>query len=150
MSGMFVPIKPGAAVMPLPAMSPDDVDKVRQLEEVMRKCPQAYLETEHTIHAGVYSRTIKLPKDHTIAGVTIKIPTILILNGDVLTYGDGGQTCRITGYHVALGQAGRKQAFHALADTWMTMIFATDARDVEEAEEEFTDEPEMLGSRRYT
>ena len=50
--------------------------------------------------------------------------------------------------HVLAGQPGRKQAFVAHAETWLTMSFKTEARTVAEAEAEFTDEAEHLGSRR--
>ncbi len=147
MCSMITPSRPGAAVMSLPSMSPDAVENVRRFEVALGQCPQARLHTEHSFHAGIYTRTIKLPAGVALAGVTIKVPTVLIISGDVLTYGDNGTT-RITGYHVTLGQPGRKQAFVALTDTWMTMMFATDAQDVETAERQFTDEYENLGSRR--
>lgn len=147
MSGMVVPTRPGAAVVPLPPMSLDAVENVRRFEAVLEQCPQAALHTEHAFHAGIYTRTIKLPAGVALAGVTIKIPTILIVCGDVLTYGDNG-TVRLTGYRVTLGRPGRKQAFVALVDTWLTMMFATDAQDVDAAERQFTDEFERLGSRR--
>jgi len=147
MSGITVPVRPGAAVVPLPSMSPDAVANVSRFEAALRQCPQATLHTEHAFHAGIYTRTIKLPAGVALAGVTIKIPTVLIISGDVLTYGDNGTT-RLTGYHVTLGQPGRKQAFVALSDTWMTMMFATDAQDVDAAERQFTDEFENLGSLR--
>jgi hypothetical protein len=133
--------------MSLPSMSPDAVENVRRFEVALGRYPLARLHTEHSFHAGIYTRTIKLPAGVALAGVTIKVPTVLIISGDVLTYGDNGTT-RITGYHVTLGQPGRKQAFVALTDTWMTMMFATDAQDVETAERQFTDEYENLGSRR--
>ena len=147
MCSMITPSRPGAAVMSLPSMSPDAVENVRRFEAALGRCPQARLHTEHSFHAGIYTRTIKLPAGVALAGVTIKIPTVLIISGDVLTYGDNGTT-RITGYHVTLGQPGRKQAFVALTDTWMTMMFATDAQEVDAAERQFTDEFENLGSRR--
>ena len=53
----------------------------------------------------------------------------------------------LIGYHVLPAAAGRKQAFLALADTDLTMLFATDARDIATAEGQFTTEPERLMSR---
>ncbi len=71
----------------------------------------------------------------------------MIISGDVLAYtAEGAQ--RISGYHVLRGEAGRKQAFLAVEDTHMTMIFPTTATCVEQAEDEFTDEAERLFSRR--
>ena len=131
----------------LPAMSADTVSKVRELEAVALQMPQVDIHTEHTMHAGVYARTILVPAGVSITGAEIKIPTILILAGDALLYGDDGQV-RVTGYHVMHGKEGRKQAIVALADTYLTMIFATSARTVEDVETEFTDEHAMLGSRK--
>ena len=88
-----------------------------------------------------------IPAGVALTGAQIKIPTVLIISGDTLVYGENGAT-RYTGYHVALGQAGRKQAFYALQDTYLTMLFPTDATDVDAAEREFTDEYELLFSRK--
>lgn len=88
-----------------------------------------------------------IPAGVALTGAQIKIPTILIISGDTLIYGENGAT-RYTGYHVALGQCGRKQAFYALQDTYLTMFFPTDATTVDEAEKAFTDEYEKLLSRK--
>lgn len=134
-------------VMPLPPMSAAAVADVRGFEAAILQMPQVDIATEHAFHAGMYARTIMIPAGVVLTGAEIKIPTILIICGDVLAYGDGGPE-RISGYHVALGQAGRKQAFMALADTWLTMLFPTAATDADAAEREFTDEHEMLFSRK--
>lgn len=134
-------------VRPLPPMSADSVAIVREFEDAVLQLPQVKINTEHALHAGMYARTIMIPAGTVITGVQIKIPTILIVSGDALFYGDDGTT-QFTGYHVTLGAVGRKQAIYALADTYLTMMFPTAASTVAEAEEEFTDEPERLGSRR--
>ena len=134
-------------VRPLPPMSADSVAIVREFEDAVLQLPQVKINTEHALHAGMYARTIMIPAGTVITGVQIKIPTILIVSGDALFYGDDGTT-QFTGYHVTLGAVGRKQAIYALADTYLTMMFPTAAKTVAEAEEEFTDEPERLGSRR--
>lgn len=131
----------------LPPMSADSVAVVREFEDAALQRPQVKINTEHALHAGMYARTIMIPAGIVITGVQIKIPTILIVSGDALFYGDEGTT-RLTGYHVTLGAVGRKQAIYALADTYLTMMFSTAATTVAAAEEEFTDEPERLGSRR--
>ncbi|KAF5089788.1 hypothetical protein DSECCO2_25640 [anaerobic digester metagenome] len=145
-----VPAESASSIVhPLPPMSAASVEAVRELENAsLELLPQVKINTEHALHAGMYARTIMIPSGIVITGVQIKIPTILIVSGDALFYGDDGTT-RLTGYHVTLGAVGRKQAICALADTYLTMMFATSASTVAEAEEEFTDEPERLGSRRY-
>jgi hypothetical protein len=76
----------------------------------------------------------------------IQVPTLLIVSGDCLAF-VGDESVRITGYHVIAANEHRKQAFQALADTTLTMIFASSALTVEAAEEEFTPQFECLLSR---
>jgi hypothetical protein len=54
----------------------------------------------------------------------------------------------LVGYNVIQASAGRKQIYVTREETAITMIFPSNAKTVEEAEEEFTDEAEMLLSRR--
>jgi hypothetical protein len=128
-------------------MGQGGVEKIRQWETAASGLPQVGIPTDHVFHAGMYARTIMIPAGVVLTGAQIKIPTILIISGDTLVYGEDGPV-RYTGYHVAIGQAGRKQAFCALRDTYLTMLFPTEAADVDAAEREFTDEYEMLFSRK--
>lgn len=131
----------------LPAMSRDDVALVTALEREMMAMPQVEIETRHHLHAGLYARTIRIPAGVAITGALIKIPTLLILSGHATVF-IGGESVEFQGYHVLAGQAGRKQAIAAHQDTDLTMLFATTATTVEQAEAEFTDETESLASRR--
>lgn len=112
-----------------------------------KKFPAVHVETEHHLHAGVYTRTVYIPKDCVIVGLTIRIPTQVIACGHfVLT--DGGEAREFRGYHVFDGAAGRRAAVRAIENTALTMLFHTNAKTVEEAENEFTDEPERLLTRK--
>ena len=134
----------------IPAMSLQAIDKVRELTEIFKEAPQYALETNHIIHGGMYSRTITMPAGHVLTGSLVKVNTLLIINGHVTAYlGDIG-SAEFNGYGVVPASAGRKQAFISHADTDITMIFATDATSVEEAEAELTDEADMLVSRSDT
>ncbi len=125
---------------------PSAIAQVRALEAAQRQMPQVEIQTTHSIHAGVYARTCLIPAGVRITGALIKIPTTVIVSGDVTVFvGEG--SVRLSGYHVIEAQAGRKQVFTAHADTFVTMLFATGAATVEEAENEFTDEADMLMSR---
>jgi hypothetical protein len=137
----------GEMISILGAMSAAAVEKVTALEDEVLKHPQIDLVTEHAFHAGMYARTIMLPKGVILTGALIRIPTILVFNGDAVVYRDDGAV-RITGHNVMLGSAGRKQAFLAVENTHLTMLFPTNATTVEEAEAEFTDDTEMLMSRK--
>ncbi len=131
------------------SMSAAAIDRVRQLESFALALPQVAIGTDHVFHAGVYARTIKVPAGVMITGVLIKIPTLLIVQGDAIVHVEGGPR-ELHGYNVVPAGAGRKQAFVALTDTHLTMIFATDAVDVDTAERAFTDELDKLMTRRET
>ncbi|MNJ15212.1 hypothetical protein D3C77_94540 [compost metagenome] len=131
----------------LPTMNSDEVAKVRALESHLAQMPQVPITTQHHFHAGVYARTIRIPAGVMLTGALIRIPTLLILSGHATVF-IGGEACELAGYHVLPGQAGRKQAFLAHTDTDLTMTFATQAKTVEQAEEEFTAETNLLLSRR--
>lgn len=133
----------------LPAMSAQAVDMVRRLETVTRQCPQILVPTEHTLHAGLYSRTIRLPAGVVLTGVLIKIPTMVIVNGDCSVH-TGEQLIDLRGHTVIEAAAGRKQVFITRSETSITMLFATSASTVEQAENEFTDEAHLLMSRSHT
>ncbi|MDR0439472.1 MAG: hypothetical protein LBI59_00590 [Candidatus Accumulibacter sp.] len=129
-----------------PAMSDASVDKVRRLETWLLDLPQVDIPTRHVIHAGMYARTITIPAGTVITGALIKVPTMLVVFGDCTVF-VGESSLRLTGHHVVPASAGRKQVFVAFEDTTLTMIFPTQAKTVEEAEAEFTDEFARLLSR---
>lgn len=136
------------AVRPaIPAMTSAAIDAVRQIENERLQLPQIAMETQHQIHGGIYSRTIFIPAGVMITGVLVKVPTTLILQGQAVVF-VGDQVVRFVGYNVLAASARRKQAFAAEADTYLTMMFPTTATTVEEAEQEFTDESDLLWSRR--
>jgi len=131
----------------IPVMSEEAIGKVRQLESIATTLPQVPIRTDHVLHAGIYARTVMVPAGVMITGVLIKVATLLIVQGDALVYA-GGEPIRLSGYNVVPATAARKQAFIAQSDVYLTMIFPTDARDVDEAERQFTDEIELLASRK--
>lgn len=131
----------------LPAMTSEEVARVQALESHLMQLPQVAIATQHHFHAGLYARTIRIPAGVMLTGAMIKIPTLLILSGHATVF-IGGQAQDLAGYHVLPGRAGRKQAFLAHIDTDLTMLFATTATTVEQAEEEFTDEADLLLSRK--
>lgn len=130
----------------LPSMSVSELNSIYAIQNQMSEMPQEDISTHHVIHAGIYTRTIKIRQGMAIVGVLVKIPTTLVVNGDV-TFNSGSKPVRLTGHHVIPASAYRKQAFIAHEDTYLSMSFATDAKSIEEAEEQFTDEFETLISR---
>jgi hypothetical protein len=88
-----------------------------------------------------------MPAGCLITGALIRIPTMLIFSGELVAY-IGGDTIALNGYNVVPASANRKQAFYAVTNSYLTMLFATDAKTIEDAESEFTDEANLLMSRQ--
>lgn len=130
------------------AMAPTAIDKVRRLEAEAAKRSQVRIRTHHVLHGGMYARTIGIPAGVMITGALVKVATVLVSDGDVLAYIGTDRPLRLTGRQVFPASASRKQAFVALADTELTSVFPTEARTIEEAEAAFTDEFDILMSRK--
>lgn len=131
----------------LPPTTPAALGKIHDLENLLAEETQIDLITHHVIHGGVYSRTICIPKGSVLTGALIKIPTTLVVCGKCSVLVGDAIEVLIDGYHVFAASAGRKQAYIAHEDTFITMSFRTSARTVEEAEAEFTDDADRLLSR---
>lgn len=127
-------------------MTTAEIDSVCRLESIGIWFPQVKISTQHIIHAGMYVRTVVVPAGVVLTGSLMKIATILIIQGDFVLF-IGGKAKELHGYNIFTGGPNRKQAGVAITDTHITMIFPTSARTVEEAEGQFTDEPDILFSR---
>jgi hypothetical protein len=132
----------------LPPATQEALEKILKAEEIIGSKPQIDFQTEHILHGGMYSRTVRLAKDVIIVGVEIKVPTTVIVNGDTLVFA-GDKWYRLQGYQVMAASAGRKQIFWTIGATEITMMFSTKAKTVDEAEREFTDEIDKLVSRKH-
>ena len=137
----------------IPAMSREAIDFVYLMESLNLARPQTELRFEHRFHAGTYARTMIVPElpdggACLITSALIRIPTLLVSHGDALVYVGDDAPRRLSGYQVVEAEAGRKTAYCAASGFRLTMIFATSASTVEEAEEEFTAEAHLLQSRR--
>lgn len=130
----------------IPPMSDAAIDKVYQIETISREFPQTDIPTSHVVHGGMYARTIMIPANTMLTGALIKIATILIVQGDAIIY-IGDKSIELHGYNVLPASAYRKQAFIAQTDTYLTMIFPTTAKNISDAEDEFTNESKILMSR---
>lgn len=134
------------AVRMLPATAPDALAKIVAIEKWVLGLDQVKLPTEHVIHAGMYARTIKMPAQTILTGALMKRSTLLILSGSALVL-VGDEWVEFEGYNVIPGSAGRKQVCVSRSLVIATMLFPTQARTVEDAEAEFTDEAAGLMSR---
>jgi hypothetical protein len=130
----------------LPAMSPQAVAAVREMESRQMLGEQVPIRTDHLIHGHMYARTICLPAGAALTGALLKVATVLIVHGRCTVF-TGDDEVHLSGFNVLPGSAGRKTAFIAHTDTHMTMVFPSDAKSVTEAEDQFTDEADLLFSR---
>lgn len=101
------------------------------------------IELEHAFHAGLYARTLRAPAGVVLANALIRVPTILIVSGDC-TITDTERTFRVQGYRVLKGAANRMCMVYTNEATVFTMLYATSAKTVEEAEAEFADPKDKL------
>jgi hypothetical protein len=132
----------------LPAMDVEAIAKISHLEKILMHEPQVDVSTTHVFHAGLYARTVRIPAGCLVTGALIKIDTILIMHGKVSVF-IGDETLELDGFYVFEASAGRKQAFLAHSETELTMLFATQATSIDQVEAEFTDETDLLLSRKY-
>lgn len=131
----------------IPAMTDQAIEKQRRFEAALREMPQFCLATEHVLHGGMYARTIRIPAGVALAGVFIVVPTMLVFDGCASVNVGNGESAMLRGRHVLAASSNRRQAFLAHEDSTLTMIFATMAHTVDEAEDQFTSEAHLLASR---
>lgn len=127
----------------LVAPEPKMLDCLRDLDIAMLALPQTEILIDHLIHGGMYARTAHVPDGMLVSGALLRRATVLVLHGDVTVF-TGTKAVRLIGFHVLPGSAGRKQLFRTHAETHMTMVLPSQAQSVDEAEHDFTDEPELL------
>lgn len=133
--------------MKIKKASKKEFDISYAIENEILSCQQIDITTHHTLHCGVYTRTAFLPKGTFASGSVIKIPTTVLISGNI-KFLVGKKVHDIVGFKAIEAMANRKQVAYAIEDTYITMLFKTDASTVEEAEREFTDDFDLLMSRK--
>jgi hypothetical protein len=153
----LVPIRPGIVVPHTPTRlparrnvsiepsTPEAIEKVNRLTVAMReRLPAVPFVTEHLLHGGQYLRTVRLPANTLVAAVLFKRATSLIISGACTVYSND-ELIEVNGPHVVVPcAAGRKIALITRSELQATMSFPSDAKDVETAQKEFTDEYDQL------
>jgi hypothetical protein len=61
--------------------TPQAIDKVRRFGDALKELPQTPFITEHLLHAGIYTRTVRFPAETALAAVLIKVGTVFIIAG---------------------------------------------------------------------
>ena len=130
----------------LPSLTPEQDDLMSEIKERALALPQVAFKTHHVLHAGMYCRTVMITAGTFIVGAKIKKPTLVTICGSARLFIPTGPV-DLSGYAVLPGMPDRRMALLALEDTHLSMTFVTQAKTVQEAEAEFTDETEDLLSR---
>lgn len=154
---MFTTPEPGTPLLPdaaltlpfpaLPPTAPEVLEKLFIAQSRLLDAEQVPIQTDHVIHGGMYARTVTIPPGVLLIGALIKRPTVVITVGSALVL-VGKDWAEVDGYQVLPGSANRKQMVVSRGPCVVTMIFPTSAKTVEEAEAEFTDEADLLLSRK--
>jgi hypothetical protein len=131
----------------LPATSPEIRNKLIVAQQKLMMGEQVPIQTDHVIHGGMYARTVTMPPNTVLIGAHIKRATLVITVGSAKVL-VGRDWADVDGYQVLPASADRKQIFISRGPFVITMLFPTQAKTVEEAEAEFTDEAELLLSRK--
>lgn len=131
----------------LPATDEDLLPSIEAVQDAFLKQEQVPIPTQHTLHAGMYARTITMPSHTILVGTLIKIPTMVITVGSAKVL-VGRDWADVDGFQVLPAEAHRKQIFVSRSAFIITMIFPTNATTIGEAEDEFTAEGDLLLSRR--
>lgn len=141
---MMLPVNSDFKIGP---SSSEDIEYTSAINDALGMLPQEPVETWHTLHGGIYTRTVKIKKGMAIVGALILVPTTLVIHGTCV-FNSGEREFSVDGQAVIPASANRMQAFYAIEDTWLSMAFATKAHTPYEAEEEFTEDAGLLLSRQ--
>jgi len=131
----------------LPATTPEMLLALAEYESRVIGQEPVEVPTEHVLHAGMYARTIAMPVGMVLSGALIKRPTLVTVTGSAAVL-VGQEWLKLDGYNVVPGDAGRKALFVSYSPVIITTVFPTEAKTVEEAEAELTDDADRLLSRR--
>lgn len=131
----------------IPACDKEGLAHMERFASFLQTVPQADMGTDHFVFAGCYVRTIKAEKGTVFAGGQVTIPTVLVICGKGKLF-CGQRKAHVDGYYVLRGEAHRQVAFIAEEDTYFTMFYATEKDNPIDCEEEFTDHPDKLITRR--
>lgn len=113
----------------------DKYAKVAALQAEMLKMPQFEPPTEHTFHGGMYCRQVSIPAGCTIVGKKHKQDHFFMVMSGVVCIVDGDVSETFSAPVLLKSVAGVKRAIYALTDTVFMTFHATDATDIEQAED---------------
>lgn len=132
----------------LNAVTNDSLNCINSIVAYMlENTQQVQIKIDQDLLGSFYARHCLVPKDVVIVGALLKVPTVVIIDGDCIVY-DGQKTKRITGYKILAGQAYRQSVFRAIEPTHITMIAMVKSSNVDDVQKEITDQHLLLTNHR--
>lgn len=110
---------------------------IQNLEEFLKKQPQAEFVTNHYFAPGVYARELFIPKGHVLTGKIHRTEHLNIVSmGKIAVVNEQGQRTLIEAPYTFVSKPGTKRAGFALEDTVWTCIHPTNETDLDKLEDE--------------
>lgn len=109
--------------------------------------PEIPITTFHLFHAGMYHRTILVPKGREVVGAMLRRATTLVVCGDAAIL--AAEPIRVKGYAVLAGLEGRQTGLVTYEDTWFTMIVPTSHTTVEAIDAEMVEAGQPLFAHKF-
>jgi hypothetical protein len=115
-------------------------DKIHNLEDELAKLPQVECKLDHVFSDGLYARSMHIPGGTVLTGKVHKRDHInFLLQGTIRVMTDDGMK-ELTAPQVIPSKKGIKRAGFAITDVIWTTVHATDATEVEAAEDELVED----------
>lgn len=129
-------------------MVPSMAEKVDRIESILMGMPQVECKTQHWFCNGMYVRECTFPKGVTATGAAHLADHVSIMvRGDMTVLTERGIE-RMTGYNIWTPRPGLRRVGYAHEETvWLT-VDRTNAKTVEDAENDTLATPDKLLSRR--
>lgn len=119
------------------AIRKPSLSMIMELQEELKKLPQAEFPIAHYHAPGLYVRAILIREGYALTGAIHAKDHLAICAGDLSVMTEDGMQ-RFTGFHILPSKAGIKRAGLAHTDTFFATIHATDKTDLAEIEAECT------------
>lgn len=114
--------------------------KIDAMQQHMAQFEQFEPPTNHYFHAGMYCREVFRPEGVLIVGhVHKKEHFYLVASGTVAITDGEGVVQEVTGPYLFLSKPGTKRAVYAVTDAICMTFHVTDAKTLEQAEEELVE-----------
>lgn len=104
---------------------------IRQIEQILRGCPQQEIPVQHTFGPGFYARTVTIPADTVLVGEEHATEHIFFVSRGDITLVTDGAPLRVQAPYQAICKPGVKRAGYTHAETVCTNIHITNETNLD-------------------